>query len=134
LGRLRREEDAVFDHVSLNVSDYEVSKQFYEQTLAPLGYSVRVEFADWKSAGFGAEGVASDFWIGERDPTGTGMHVAFQAPDRATVDAFHAAGLAAGGADNGAPGIRGEYHPTYYGAYVLDPDGNNIEAVCHKPE
>jgi catechol 2,3-dioxygenase-like lactoylglutathione lyase family enzyme len=121
----------VYDHVSLNVSDYEVSKRFYEQALAPLGYSVQMEFADWRSAGFGAEGVASTFWIGERDPRGTGIHVAFQASDRATVDAFHAAGLAAGGIDNGPPGIREEYHPTYYGAFVHDPDGNNIEAVCH---
>jgi len=121
----------VYDHVGLNVSDYEVSKQFYERTLAPLGYSVQMELAEWKTAGFGAEGVATDFWIGEREPRGAGIHVAFQAPDRATVDAFHVAGLAAGGTDNGAPGIREMYHPTYYGAYVLDPDGNNIEAVCH---
>jgi catechol 2,3-dioxygenase-like lactoylglutathione lyase family enzyme len=121
----------VFDHVSLNVSDYEVSKRFYEQTLAPLGYSVQLEFAEWKMAGFGAEGVASDFWIGEREPRAIGTHVAFQAPDLATVDAFHAAGLAAGGTDNGSPGIREVYHPTYYAAYVLDPDGNNVEAVCH---
>jgi catechol 2,3-dioxygenase-like lactoylglutathione lyase family enzyme len=121
----------VFDHVGLNVSDYEVSKQFYEQALAPLGYSVQLELAEWKTAGFGAERVASDFWIGEREPLAMGMHVAFQAPDHATVDAFHAAGVAAGGTDNGPPGIREQYHPTYYGAYVLDPDGNNIEAVCH---
>jgi catechol 2,3-dioxygenase-like lactoylglutathione lyase family enzyme len=121
----------VFDHVGLNVSDYEVSKQFYEQMLAPLGYSVQIELAEWKTAGFGAERVTSDFWIGEREPLAMGVHVAFQAPDNATVDAFHAAGVAAGGTDNGPPGIREQYHPTYYGAYVLDPDGNNIEAVCH---
>jgi catechol 2,3-dioxygenase-like lactoylglutathione lyase family enzyme len=121
----------VFDHVGLNVSHYEVSKQFYERTLAPLGYSVQIELAESKTAGFGAEGVASDFWIGEREPLATSVHVAFQAPDHATIDAFHAAGVAAGGTDNGPPGIREQYHPTYYGAYVLDPDGNNIEAVCH---
>ena len=121
----------MFDHVSLNVSDYEVSKRFYEQALAPLGYAVQMEFAEWKTAGFGAEGVAGTFWIGERDPRGTGIHVAFQAPDHATVDAFHAAAVAAGGTDNGPPGIRAQYHPTYYGAFVHDPDGNNIEAVCH---
>jgi catechol 2,3-dioxygenase-like lactoylglutathione lyase family enzyme len=121
----------VFDHVGLNVSDYEVSKRFYEQTLAPLGYSVQMELAEWKTAGFGAERAGSDFWIGERKPPATGTHVAFHAPDHATVDAFHAAGLAAGGTDNGSPGIREQYHPTYYGAYVLDPDGNNVEAVCH---
>jgi catechol 2,3-dioxygenase-like lactoylglutathione lyase family enzyme len=121
----------VYDHVGLNVSDYEVSKRFYEQALAPLGYTVQMEFAEWKTAGFGAEGVGGTFWIGERDPRGTGIHVAFQAPDHATVDAFHAAAVAAGGTDNGPPGIREQYHPTYYGAFVHDPDGNNIEAVCH---
>jgi catechol 2,3-dioxygenase-like lactoylglutathione lyase family enzyme len=121
----------VFDHVGVNVSDYGVSKPFYEGTLAPLGYAVQMEFAEWKTAGFGADGVPGHFWISERDPLTTGTHVAFQARDRATVDAFHAAGLAAGGTDNGGPGVREHYHPTYYSAFVLDPDGNNVEAVCH---
>jgi catechol 2,3-dioxygenase-like lactoylglutathione lyase family enzyme len=115
----------------VNVSDYGVSKPFYEGTLAPLGYAVQMEFAEWKTAGFGADGVPGHFWISERDPLTTGTHVAFQARDRATVDAFHAAGLAAGGTDNGGPGVREHYHPTYYSAFVLDPDGNNVEAVCH---
>ncbi|HEX2427463.1 MAG TPA: VOC family protein [Gaiellaceae bacterium] len=121
----------MFDHVGVNVSDYGVSKPFYEGTLAPLGYAVQMEFAEWKTAGFGADGVPGHFWISERDPLTTGTHVAFQARDRATVDAFHAAGLAAGGTDNGGPGVREHYHPTYYSAFVLDPDGNNVEAVCH---
>jgi catechol 2,3-dioxygenase-like lactoylglutathione lyase family enzyme len=121
----------VFDHVGVNVSDYGVSKPFYEGTLAPLGYAVQMEFAEWKTAGFGADGVPGHFWISEREPLTTGTHVAFQARDRATVEAFHAAGLAAGGTDNGGPGVREHYHPTYYSAFVLDPDGNNVEAVCH---
>jgi catechol 2,3-dioxygenase-like lactoylglutathione lyase family enzyme len=124
----------VYDHVGVNVSDYEVSKGFYEGTLASLGYDVQMEFEEWKTAGFGAEGVPGHFWISEREPRTTGTHVAFQAPDRATVDAFYAAGLAAGGTDNGVPGLREHYHPTYYSAFVLDPDGNNVEAVCHAPE
>jgi catechol 2,3-dioxygenase-like lactoylglutathione lyase family enzyme len=123
----------VFDHVGVNVSDYGVSKPFYEGTLAPLGYAVQMEFAEWKTAGFGAGGVPGHFWISEREPLTTGTHIAFQARDRATVDAFHAAGLAAGGTDNGGPGVREHYHPTYYSAFVLDPDGNNVEAVCHTP-
>jgi catechol 2,3-dioxygenase-like lactoylglutathione lyase family enzyme len=121
----------VFDHVGVNVSDYGVSKRFYEGALAPLGYAVAMEFAEWKTAGFGADAVPGHFWISEREPRTTGTHVAFQSPDRATVDAFHAAGLAAGGTDNGEPGVREHYHPTYYSAFVLDPDGNNVEAVCH---
>jgi catechol 2,3-dioxygenase-like lactoylglutathione lyase family enzyme len=124
----------VFDHVGVNVSDYGVSKPFYERTLAPLGYAVQMEFAEWKTAGFGADGVPGHFWISEREPLTTGTHVAFQARDRATVDAFHAAGVAAGGTDNGGPGVREHYHPTYYGAFVLDPDGNNVEAVCHESQ
>ena len=119
-----------FDHVGLNVRDYDASRAFYEQALAPLGYRVVTEFAQWKTCGFGTM-EKPEFWISQREPYGTGTHVSFAAPDRETVDAFHAAGLAGGGTDNGAPGIREEYHPTYYGAFVLDPDGNNVEAVCH---
>ena len=120
----------VFDHVGLNVRDYGRSRAFYEGALAPLGYSVVMEFEQWKTAGFGTEGQPT-FWLHEREPFGTGTHVAFTCDDRATVDAFHAAGLEAGGKDNGAPGIREQYTPTYYAAFVHDPDGNNIEAVCH---
>jgi catechol 2,3-dioxygenase-like lactoylglutathione lyase family enzyme len=122
----------MFDHVGLNVRDYAQSRAFYEQALRPLGYAVVLAFDEWKSAGFGQTG-KPEFWISEREPFGTGTHVAFACSDRATVDAFHAAALAAGGADNGAPGVREHYHPSYYGAFVHDPDGNNIEAVCHAP-
>jgi catechol 2,3-dioxygenase-like lactoylglutathione lyase family enzyme len=123
----------MFDHVGLNVKDYAASRAFYEQALAPLGWKVVMAFDEWKAAGFG-EVDKPDFWITEREPYGTGTHVAFAAVDRLAVDAFHAAALAAGGTDNGAPGIREMYHPTYYGAFVLDLDGNNVEAVCHAPE
>jgi catechol 2,3-dioxygenase-like lactoylglutathione lyase family enzyme len=121
-----------FDHVGLNVKDYESSKAFFEQALAPLGYRVVMAFDEWKACGFGPSEQKPEFWVAQREPYGTGTHVAFTASDRETVDAFHAAGLAAGGTDNGEPGIREEYHPTYYGAFVLDADGNNIEAVCHR--
>jgi catechol 2,3-dioxygenase-like lactoylglutathione lyase family enzyme len=120
----------MFDHVGLNVQDYETSKRFYDETLAVLGYGVVMEFPH--ACGYGPAG-KPEFWIAQREPIGTGSHVAFASPDRATVDAFHEAALAAGGRDNGAPGIRDDYHEHYYGAFVLDPDGNNVEAVCHKP-
>jgi catechol 2,3-dioxygenase-like lactoylglutathione lyase family enzyme len=123
----------MFDHVGLNVRNYEASRAFYEQALAPLGWSVVMAFDEWKAAGFGTSD-KPEFWISQREPYGTGTHVAFPSPDRATVDAFHAAALAAGGTDNGPPGIREMYHPTYYGAFIHDPDGNNVEAVCHLPE
>jgi catechol 2,3-dioxygenase-like lactoylglutathione lyase family enzyme len=121
----------MFDHVGLNVRDYGASRAFYEQALAPLGYRVLMAFDEWKTCGFGT-GDKPEFWISQREPYGTGAHVAFEGDDRATVDAFHNAGLAAGGKDNGAPGIREQYHPAYYGAFVLDPDGNNVEAVSHQ--
>ena len=122
----------MFDHVGLNVRDYRASRSFYEQALAPLGYRVVMSFDEWKAAGFGPE-EKPEFWISERDPVGTGTHVAFACDDRAAVDAFHAAALAAGGTDNGPPGLREHYHPTYYAAFVIDPDGNNVEGVCHTP-
>ena len=120
----------MFDHVGLNVKDSAASRAFYERALAPLGYRVVLAFDESKRVGFGTSG-KPEFWINEREPFGTGTHVAFTCDDRATVDAFHAAALAAGGRDNGAPGLREQYHPTYYAAFVLDPDGNNLEAVCH---
>ena len=123
----------MFDHVGLNVRDYAASRAFFEQALAPLGYRVVMAFDEWKAAGLGTAD-KPEFWISEREPYGTGTHVAFTCPDHATVDAFHEAALAAGGIDNGAPGPREQYHPTYYGAFVHDLDGNNIEAVCHTPE
>jgi catechol 2,3-dioxygenase-like lactoylglutathione lyase family enzyme len=124
----------MFDHVGLNVRDYRASRAFYEQALAPLGYRVVMGNDEWKGAGFGTSDDKPEFWIVEREPYGTATHVAFNAADRATVDAFHAAALAAGGEDNGPPGIREHYHPTYYGAFAHDLDGNNVEAVCHRPE
>jgi catechol 2,3-dioxygenase-like lactoylglutathione lyase family enzyme len=123
----------MLDHVGLNVSDYAASKAFYERALAPLGLECLME----PIANAGGFGSPSDqkpfFWISTRGPAQTDIHVAFDATDRATVDRFHEAALAAGGTDNGAPGVREIYHPHYYGAYVLDPDGNNVEAVCHRP-
>ena len=119
------------DHVGYGVSDYQRSKMFFEQALAPLGITLLMEVQE-AAAGFGKEGKPF-FWIEMHRPGVTQVHVAFDAEDRATVDAFHRAALEAGGTDNGAPGVREIYHPDYYGAYVLDPDGNNIEAVCHKP-
>jgi catechol 2,3-dioxygenase-like lactoylglutathione lyase family enzyme len=121
----------VLDHVGFAVSDYAHSRAFYEQALAPLGLTIVLE-PKGQAAGFG-EGGKPFFWIETHGQVAHGIHVAFAAHDRATVDAFHAAALAAGGTDNGAPGVREIYHPHYYGAYVLDPDGNNIEAVCHQP-
>jgi catechol 2,3-dioxygenase-like lactoylglutathione lyase family enzyme len=123
----------MIDHVGVNVSDYERSRGFYERALAPLGYSLLMEPVQGHG-GFGREG-KPDFWIsGVREPATENVHVALRAPDRETVDAFHAAALEAGGTDNGEPGLREQYHPTYYGAFIRDPDGNNIEVVCHKPE
>lgn len=120
----------MLDHVGFGVSDYQLSKSFYERALAPLGIGLLVEPMG-KAAGFG-EDRKPFFWIEDRAPAVQGgLHVAFAAEQRATVDAFHAAGVEAGGSDNGAPGVREIYHPNYYGAFILDPDGNNVEAVCH---
>jgi catechol 2,3-dioxygenase-like lactoylglutathione lyase family enzyme len=123
----------MFDHVAVVVSDFERSKAFYTQALAPIGHSKVVEVmldgGTRPAAGFCHED-GSDLWISQGEPTRP-LHLAFRASSRAAVDAFHAAALAAGGQDNGGPGLRPHYHPNYYGAYVLDPDGHNIEAVCH---
>jgi catechol 2,3-dioxygenase-like lactoylglutathione lyase family enzyme len=119
----------VLDHVIIGVSDIERSRAFYERALDPLGMSVVIDFPGY--VGFGREGKPW-FFVTDREPGP--MHIAFSAPDRATVDAFHAAALGAGGTDNGAPGVREMYHPSYYGAFVLDPDGYNVEAVRHAPE
>jgi catechol 2,3-dioxygenase-like lactoylglutathione lyase family enzyme len=126
----------MIDHIGFPVSDYERAKAFYVKALAPLGYSLVMEVSqqnDHPAAGFGADGKA-DFWIGGEGGLDKPLHVAIVAKDRATVDAFYKEALAAGGRDNGAPGIRAHYHSNYYGAFVLDPDGHNIEAVCHAPE
>jgi catechol 2,3-dioxygenase-like lactoylglutathione lyase family enzyme len=120
----------VIDHVGLGVSDLEASKAFYRRALEPLGYQLLMERDG--SAGFGRDG-KPDFWIHENRPLSGPTHVAVASSDRATVRAFHAAALAAGEVDNGPPGPRPQYHQSYYGAFVLDPDGNNVEAVCHLP-
>jgi catechol 2,3-dioxygenase-like lactoylglutathione lyase family enzyme len=118
----------VIDHIGIRVSDYERSKAFYQKALAPLGYQLFMEGSS--GAGFRKETIP-DFWVKLGTPAPS-IHIAFASSDRDTVDAFHRAALAAGGRDNGAPGLRPEYHPNYYGAFVLDPDGHNIEAVCHR--
>ena len=128
----------MIDHVGFPVSDYARSKTFYEKALSPLGYLVIMEVQqnehDAKACGFGfGPSGKPDFWIAGGTPQPRRTHVAFRAASRAEVDAFYRAALAAGGRDNGPPGIRAHYHPNYYGAFVLDPDGHNIEAVCHEP-
>ena len=120
------------DHVTIGVSDTERSKKFYDLALHPLGIT-RLYAEGEGFAGYGVHPKAF-FWIGLRDTAQTGAHIAFKAPDRATVDRFYDEAIAAGGRDNGQPGIRPHYHPNYYGAFVLDPDGHNIEAVCHLPQ
>jgi catechol 2,3-dioxygenase-like lactoylglutathione lyase family enzyme len=129
----------MLDHIGFAVSDLERAREFYTAALAPLGIGVQMEVPaeqtqDGSPAlGFGVPGKPF-LWIAEGEPLEDGLHVALTAESRAQVDAFHRAALAAGGVDNGGPGIRAHYHPTYYGAFVLDPDGYNIEAVCHRPE
>jgi catechol 2,3-dioxygenase-like lactoylglutathione lyase family enzyme len=119
----------MLDHVSIGVSDIERSTAFYDQALKPLGIE-RLYAQD--GFGYGKDRKAF-FWIGLREAVRTGTHIAFAAMDHAAVDAFHAAALSVGGRDNGAPGLRLRYHADYYGAFVLDPDGHNIEAVCRRP-
>jgi catechol 2,3-dioxygenase-like lactoylglutathione lyase family enzyme len=124
----------MIDHTGLNVSDYPKSKAFYVSALAPLGYQVVKELPS-AIAPQGAVGLGvppkSDFWLAGGKPNVPPLHVAFRAENRAQVDAFYKAALAAGGRDNGPPGPRAHYHPNYYSAFVRDPDGHNIEAVCH---
>ncbi len=122
----------MLDHVTIGVSDIERSKAFYDRALRPLGIERLYAEGD-TSAGYGANKKAF-FWIGLKSASQTGVHVAFTTPGRETVDQFHKAALAAGGRDNGQPGLRPDYHKNYYGAFVLDPDGHNIEAVCHQIE
>jgi len=128
----------MIDHLGFPVSDYSRAKAFYTSALAPLGYSLIMEVTQEQSgqdpaAGFGVDG-KPDFWIGGEGGLNKPVHVAIRAGSRDMVDAFYKAAMAAGGRDNGAPGLRPHYHPNYYGAFVLDPDGHNIEAVCHAPE
>lgn len=128
--------EPILDHITLNVTDYTKSKAFYEKALSALGIGFVMEYG--KACGFGKG--KPDFWIAEGpasfqkdfhlDPI-TPIHVCFKAKSRAEVDAFYKAALAAGGKDNGKPGVRKVYHPNYYGAFVIDPDGHNVEAVFH---
>jgi catechol 2,3-dioxygenase-like lactoylglutathione lyase family enzyme len=127
----------MLDHVGFAVADADRSRRFYEQALAPLGISLIMSVTpEQTEAGGTAHGFGSDgkpyFWVGDNERVGEGTHVAFEAETRAVVDAFYQAALAAGGRDHGAPGLRPHYHPNYYAAFVFDPDGINIEAVCHK--
>ena len=128
---------SIIDHIGISVTDYPRAKAFYSAALAPLGITLVMEFGT--AAGFG-RGKKPELWLGsgktefqteEQIEIITPIHVCLAAESRADVDAFHAAALAAGGRDNGAPGIRAHYHPGYYGAFALDPDGHNIEAVFH---
>jgi catechol 2,3-dioxygenase-like lactoylglutathione lyase family enzyme len=130
----------IVDHVGFGVSDYPRAKRFYTEALAPLGFTLVMEVSPdqneygkvW-ACGFGKDG-KPEFWIGSDGKTTPPLHVAFVVDTRAAVRAFHAAALRAGGRDNGAPGLRPQYHPSYYGAFVLDLDGHNVEAVCHAAE
>ena len=121
----------ILDHIDFSVSDSGRSKDFFSRALAPLGITLVMEVEGW--TGFGRDG-KPELWFGQGETPQRPMHIAFAAADRAQVRAFHEAALQAGGKDNGAPGLRTIYHPNYYGAYVIGPDGHNVEAVCHAPE
>jgi catechol 2,3-dioxygenase-like lactoylglutathione lyase family enzyme len=126
----------MIDHTGVVVSDFDRSKQFYLAALAPIGFSLLAEFpasvtGHTDVAGFG-QPPKPEFWISRGKPNNPPVHVAFRVSSRSLVDAFYGAAIEAGGTDNGRPGIRAHYHPNYYGAFVLDPDGHNIEAVCHE--
>lgn len=121
----------ILDHIGFAVADFAKSREFYTRALAPLGIEVLMEGEGWAMMG---KGGIPQFWFGEHGRVPGPIHLAFRAEDRAQVHAFHEAALAAGGKENGGPGIREQYHPDYYGAFVIDPDGHNIEAVCHHSE
>jgi catechol 2,3-dioxygenase-like lactoylglutathione lyase family enzyme len=121
----------MFDHLGFAVGDFDKSRAFYLRALAPLGIGAAMEGDHF--IGFGRDG-RPQFWIGAGEAPATRMHLAFSAKNRGEVRAFYEAALAAGGKDNGPPGLRPNYHPNYYGAFVIDPNGHNIEAVCHGPE
>lgn len=121
----------MIDHIILNVTYIDEAKEFYMMALAPLEYEMIWEMQTW--AAFGKDG-KPDFLIQQGQKPTPPLHIAFRADKRAMVNNFYSVALASGGKDNGRPGIREQYHPNYYAAFVLDPDGNNIEAVCHEPE
>lgn len=125
----------MIDHTGLRVSNPTKSRHFYTKALAPIGYEVLMEIPKEHTQGAVVFGMGvkpkADFWVSEGSPNLPPLHVAFRAADRKQVDEFHRAAIAAGGKDNGAPGPRPHYHPNYYGAFVLDPDGHNIEVVFH---
>jgi catechol 2,3-dioxygenase-like lactoylglutathione lyase family enzyme len=120
----------MIDHLGIVTGQFEPMLAFYKAALAPLGYSQQAAYPG--VAGLGGTGEPADLWLTAAEGA-MPVHVALRSPDRATVDAFHAAALAAGGRDNGGPGLRPNYSPDYYAAFVLDPDGNNLELVCHAP-
>ena len=127
----------MIDHTGIAFSDFDKSKTFYDAALAPLGASVLLTVPKEYTGGVNVVGYGRDrpvYWLREGGEPGPGRHVAFTARSRVEVDAFYNAALAAGGRDNGGPGLRPHYHQDYYGAFVFDPDGNNIEAVCHARE
>lgn len=126
----------MLDHVGILVANWTKAKAFYDAAFAPLGYSLIAEVPEQFTGGVKVGGYGKtkpDFWLTESVEIGPGRHYAFVAATHAEVDAFYAGAMASGGRDNGAPGLRPHYHATYYGAFVLDPDGNNVEAVCHGP-
>lgn len=118
----------MYDHIGLRTPNLAKALAFFEAALAPLGHELT--YQDDATAGFGKKDGATGLWLHGDAKAGTGAHVAFTAPSRDAVDAFYAAAMAAGGTDNGIPGLRADYSPTYYAAFVIDPDGNNVEAVC----
>jgi len=122
----------MLDHMTFRVADLDKSVAFYSAALAPLGYAKRVDedFGGGRVVGFG-RGEKIDTWLVQASPVTTGCHLAWCAESRAAVEAFHAGAMSAGGRDNGGPGLRPHYHKEYFGAFVIDPDGNNVEAVCH---
>ena len=121
----------VFDHIGIGVSNLEASRAFFLQALAPLGVGVVMDVSD--AVGLG-RGQKPSFWLGATDHRPVPIHIAFSAETRTQVDAFYRSAIAAGGKDNGPPGLRPHYHPNYYAAFVIGPDGHNVEAVCHRPE
>jgi catechol 2,3-dioxygenase-like lactoylglutathione lyase family enzyme len=121
----------ILDHIGVAVRDFGRSSTFYRRALAPLGVETVLEGDGWAMLGRDGQ---PEFWIGVHGIPPGPIHIAFRAETREQVRAFHRAALAAGGRDNGAPGLRARYHPNYYGAFVYDPDGHNVEAVCHQPE